>query len=157
MLNTEEIENVIGSIIQKTDNSLTDEHKEIIKELYVKFRTIIVTTIEEQNITSIADLGAPFWFQFLKTIMESVDNYKLLGSHKKEIVIELICVIIENEVDLDESITSEMVKQIRNFAPATIDLIVDVSKHIDINVAIDKKGIADFIANKIFCCICGTK
>ena len=46
--------------------------------------------------------------------MESVDNFKILGSQKKEIVVELICVVIMNEVDIGEDIKEEVVKQVRN-------------------------------------------
>ena len=68
--------------------------------------------------------------------MESVENYKILGEHKKEIVIELICLVIMHEVELGDDIKSEIVKQIRNYAPSAIDLIVNVSRHIDINVEV---------------------
>ena len=157
MLDIKKVEELVGGLIADEKNGLCEEHLDIVKELYLKFREIIVTTIEEQNITSLTDLGAPFWFTFLKTIMESVENYQILGKHKKEIVIELICLVIMHEVELGDDIKSEIVKQIRNYAPSAIDLIVDVSRHIDINVEVDSKGIAKFITSKLCCCILGTK
>ena len=158
MLELEQIVEVVNNLIKDEANGLSEEHADIVKELYLKFREIIVETIKEQNINSIDDLGAPFWFDFLKTIMESVENFKILGKHKKEIVIELICIIITNEVELDDGIKNEMVKQIRNYAPSAIDLIVDVSKHIDLNnIKVDSKGIANFITTKLCCCIFGQK
>ena len=157
MLELEQIVEVVNNLIKDEANGLSEEHAEIVKELYLKFREIIVETIKEQNINSIDDLGAPFWFDFLKTIMESVENYQILGKHKKEIVIELICLVIMHEVELGDDIKSEIVKQIRNYAPSAIDLIVDVSRHIDINVKVDSKGIAKFITTKLCCCILGTK
>ena len=55
---------------------------------------------------------------------------------------------------LADDIKEEVVKQVRNCAPSAIDLIVDVSKHIDINnIKVDSKGIADFITKKLLCCI----
>ena len=131
MLDIEKVEDIVANLIGDEKNGLGEEHTEIVKELYMNFREIIVTTFEEQKISDVSDLGAPFGFNFLK-LMESVDNFKILGSHKKEIVIELICLVIMNEVELGDDIKSEIVKQVRNCAPSAIDLIVDVSKHIDI-------------------------
>ena len=62
-----------------------------------------------------------------------------------------------HEVELGDDIKSEIVKQIRNYAPSAIDLIVNVSRHIDINVEVDSKSIAKIIATKLCCCILGTK
>tara|TARA_Y100001970_G_scaffold144845_1_gene177896 strand:- start:635 stop:1111 length:477 start_codon:yes stop_codon:yes gene_type:complete len=154
MLDISQVGDIVANLIGDDKNGLTEEHAEIVKELYMNFREIIVTTFEEEKINDVADLAGPFWFKFLKTIMESVDNFKILGSQKKEIVIELICLVIMNEVDLADDIKEEVVKQVRNCAPSAIDLIVDVSKHIDINnIKVDSKGIADFITKKLLCCI----
>ena len=83
MLDISQVGDIVTNLIGDEKNGLTEEHAEIVKELYMNFREIIVTTFEEEKISDVADLAGPFWFKFLKTIMESVDNFKILGSQKK--------------------------------------------------------------------------
>ena len=85
MLDISQVGDIVTNLIGDEKNGLTEEHAEIVKELYMNFREIIVTTFEEEKISDVADLFGPFWFKFLKTIMESVDNFKILGSQKKKL------------------------------------------------------------------------
>ena len=146
----EEIDRIVGTIIGNPDNQLDESHHQIISNMYSQFRTVIKTAIDNKNITSIADLDDSFWLSVLATVMKGVENYSILGTHKKEIVIEVICVVIQHEVELDDEIKTVMVNNVRRLAPSVIDFAIEVSSYVNV----DKEGIIRFIRRKLCCCIC---
>jgi len=59
--------------------------------------------------------------------METVENYKVYGENKKELVLEVMCLVIDHDLPISEEVQQKVIKNIRKYGPQVIDVVASVS------------------------------
>jgi predicted transcriptional regulator len=134
------------SLIVTIENySLTDYQKQIVKVVYDEIKPMISSIIDEfkqMNIENVSpeDISKKI-FVIISTCIKiiektKVNNKKIEGSDKKQIVLELGKIIINTEID-NTSITDVINPIYDSLAEEVLETLIDVSSHVNTEV---KKG-----------------
>ena len=134
------------SLIVTIENySLTDYQKQIVKVVYDEIKPMISSIIDEfkqMNIENVSpeDISKKI-FVIISTCIKiiektKVNNKKIEGSDKKQIVLELGKIIINTEID-NTSITDVINPIYDALAEEVLETLIDVSSHVNTEV---KKG-----------------
>ena len=134
------------SLIVTIENySLTDYQKQIVKVVYDEIKPMISSIIDEfkqMNIENVSpeDISKKI-FVIISTCIKiiektKVNNKKIEGSDKKQIVLELGKIIINTEID-NASITDVINPIYDSLAEEVLETLIDVSSHVNTEV---KKG-----------------
>ena len=134
------------SLIVTIENySLTDYQKQIVKVVYDEIKPMIASIIDEfkeMNIEHVSpeDISKKI-FVIISTCIKiiektKVNNKKIEGSDKKQIVLELGKIIINTEID-NASITDVINPIYDSLAEEVLETLIDVSSHVNTEV---KKG-----------------
>ncbi len=96
ILGTKELGNVIDSVVH--DNvKLSDGTKLLMARVYDRFRHRISTSLTGHDLTDSA-----FWIAMIGDMMAMVNSFQVEGVEKKEIVMEVIRIVIRFEVPADK-------------------------------------------------------
>ena len=134
------------SLIVTIENySLTDYQKQIVKVVYDEIKPMIISIIEEFKQMDIDHVSpediSKNIFVIISTCIKilektKVNNKKIEGSDKKQIVLELGKIIINTEID-NTSITDVINPIYDTLAEDVLETLIDVSSHVNTEV---KKG-----------------
>jgi hypothetical protein len=134
------------SLIVTIENySLTDYQKQIVKVVYDEIKPMISSIIEEFKEMDIEHVSpediSKKIFVIISTCIKiiektKVNNKKIEGSDKKQIVLELGKIIINTEID-NASITDVINPIYDSLAEEVLETLIDVSSHVNTEV---KKG-----------------
>jgi hypothetical protein len=127
------------------NDALSEKDKKIIQDVYVKCKGEVLKTIHEYD--EAKDYFA--WFEAIPLIMKAVEVYKVPGNRKSEIVVEVVCVIIEKDISVDNK--EDLQGKIRSNAPKVIATIANASHYINSGQRIFKK-IRKKISKYCSCC-----
>ena len=134
------------SLIVTIENySLTDYQKQIVKVVYDEIKPMIISIINEfkqMDIDHVSpeDISKKI-FVIISTCIKilektKVNNKKIEGSDKKQIVLELGKIIINTEID-NTAITDVINPIYDTLAEEVLETLIDVSSHVNTEV---KKG-----------------
>lgn len=132
-LSTKELGNVIDSVL-KENAVLSAESKNIMAKMYERFRHVILN-----GMLSYED--GPAFTMMIADLMSSLNSFSLDGIEKKQILLELIRIVIRFEVSADQK--DKINTFVDTFVPSAIDLAVCFQKQ---NSRVSK--------NKIRACLC---
>ena len=134
------------SLIVTIENySLTDYQKQIVKVVYDEIKPMIISIIEEFKQMDIDHVSpediSKNIFVIISTCIKilektKVNNKKIEGSDKKQIVLELGKIIINTEID-NTAITDVINPIYDTLAEDVLETLIDVSSHVNTEV---KKG-----------------
>jgi len=134
------------SLIVTIENySLTDYQKQIVKVVYDEIKPMIISIIEEFKQMDIDHISpediSKNIFVIISTCIKilektKVNNKKIEGSDKKQIVLELGKIIINTEID-NTAITDVINPIYDTLAEDVLETLIDVSSHVNTEV---KKG-----------------
>mgnify|MGYP006090368369 CR=1 FL=1 len=132
-------------IINIENYSLTEYQKSIVKAIYDEIKPLIISVIDDlkkidlENV-AIEELSKNIFMIVticIKIIEKTkVNNKKIGGSDKKQIVLELGRIIINTEID-NTSITDVINPVYDTLAEEVLETVIDVSSHVNTKV---KKG-----------------
>ena len=141
------------SLIVTIENySLTDYQKQIVKVVYDEIKPMISSIIEEFKEMDIEHVSpediSKNIFVIISTCIKiiektKVNNKKIEGSDKKQIVLELGKIIINTEID-NTSITGVINPIYDALAEEVLETLIDVSSHVNTEV---KKGCLGLFVN----------
>ena len=134
------------SLIVTIENySLTDYQKQIVKVVYDEIKPMIISIIEEFKQMDIDHVSPEYISKNIFVIISTcikilektkVNNKKIEGSDKKQIVLELGKIIINTEID-NTAITDVINPIYDTLAEDVLETLIDVSSHVNTEV---KKG-----------------
>ena len=134
------------SLIINIDNySLTDYQKSIVKAVYDEIKPLIISVIEELKNIDVENVKVENLSKHIFVIITmcikiiektKVNNKKIDGSDKKQIVLELGKIIINTEID-NTAITNDINPIYDALAEEVLETVIDVSSHVNTEV---KKG-----------------
>ena len=125
-------------------STLSKKEKKIFEDLYKKTKKEIVKTINECD--DIFDLIT--WFQIIPLMMSAISVYKIPGNKKSDIIIEIICQVIQNDIKVDNK--EKIITNVRKKLPGIINGIVLFSKTVNFKKLFKKL----YKVLKRGCCLC---
>ena len=144
-------------------SSLTPYQKTIVQVVYTELKNqlmTIINEIKEINIEAISveDISKYIFIIISKCIKlvekTKVNNKKLSGSDKKQIVLELGKIAIYTEID-NESITEIIIPIYDTVAEEILETIIDVSSHVNTEVRKGCLQLFNKIKHNILGCLRG--
>lgn len=123
-------------IVESKSNPLSDEDRTSLRELYIQVRSDIKSAIASQDMD---DLDFAFWLDVLSIGMTVAEHLGDEGTKKRYLVIEVVALVLEEELPVDEDDRkATIVESFRKFAPKAIDIIVFMSKQLNIKTFFEK-------------------
>ena len=126
-------------------SSLSEKEQNIIQDLYVKCREQILKSLDEYD--DVSDYFA--WFAVIPMIMKAVEVYKLPGNKKTDIVVEVVCMVIEKDTGVENK--EDLIKKIRENSPKVIASIAKASHYLNAGSRLAKK-FAKMVSKYCKCC-----
>ena len=93
-LKTRELSNSVQAIVA-ANVKLSDQAKTLMARMYDRFRARLGPVLASQDFDN---LNMSFWIGFISDMMSLAKDFKVSGMEKKEIILETITLVIENEV-----------------------------------------------------------
>jgi hypothetical protein len=93
-LTSRELSNSVETVL-RANVKLGEKDKVLMAKMYDKFRDRLGPALAAQDFDN---LDAFFWIQFIGDMMILAKGFKVSGTEKKEIILETINLVVENEV-----------------------------------------------------------
>jgi len=122
------IDTHIYNAIHDINNLIRKSEKDILINLYNQYKPIVLQGFVGKKLN---DIHSVFWQSMLIHMMISLENMKISGLIKRDLIIETICIVIRNDLLLNDQDKVFLETQFRNIAYQIIDLFVFASKNIN--------------------------
>jgi len=125
-----DVDIALKNIVNDKKNPLSKKDQEMLRRLYKEVSTDIRVAINNQNMD---DLDFAFWLDILSIAMTVVENLAGDGKTKKHLVVEIVALVLEQELPVEDNEQKEkIVQSFRKIAPKAIDVIVFMSKKLNL-------------------------
>ena len=116
-LDSRELTNAVDQILQKNVR-LSMQDRQLIARMYDKFRGRIAPALSGQDYDN---LDVFFWIDVIGDMMTLAKTFKVPGMEKKEIVLEVLDLVVENEVPEGKQAA------VRNLIQTTVSPAIDLA------------------------------
>lgn len=119
----------IYNAVHDMNNLIRKEDTEILIDLYNQFKSTILQGFVGKRLN---DIHSIFWQGIIIHMMISLENIPLSGIIKRDLVIEVIIIVIRNDLVMDDQDKVIIETEFRNVAAKTIDILVFASKNLNV-------------------------
>jgi len=129
-------EKALDNIVKDKKNPLSKKDRELLENLYREVSADIRASIHNQ---SMDELDFSFWLDILSIAMTVVENLHGDGKKKRHLVVEIVALVLEEELPIDNNEQKEkIISSFRKLAPKAIDVIVFITKKLNIGKIVSK-------------------
>lgn len=114
-LSPKELHTTINDVLS-TNSKLSDASKEKMAELYERFRDRVHSALTHQVVDQTA-----FWIELVGDMMTLCNTFNVPGVEKKEMLLEVINIVIDNEVPVNDRTL------LRSFITLTISPAIELA------------------------------
>ena len=124
---------IIENIINKYNYHFEKNEINIIKDIYNENKNIINIIINDGFNDN--NINYPVWISFISKMIEIIEKFSNLDGYRKREIIIFICIlIIENNININDTLKKTLISIIKDTLPDIINNIVNLSKKINIHI-----------------------
>ena len=116
--------------LNDSNNILDNKDKKFIKQLYEQYKDTILNGFSGKSVN---DLNSTFWLNILVNLMISVENIKIQGMKKKDLVVETVCLVIRNDLPIGINEKAMVEGIFRKIGPGLVDTVIYASANLNIS------------------------